>query len=99
MTERTVPEGLGDERGVLGGWLEYDRATLLAKCEGLSGEQLVTRSCEPSRMSLLGLVRHMTEMETGLRAPARRPGHRLAVLHRRERGRRFRGGGGGRGFG
>ena len=63
MTERTMPEGLSDERGLLDGWLEYYRATLLAKCEGLSGEQLVTRSCEPSPMSLLGLVRHMTEME------------------------------------
>jgi hypothetical protein len=71
MTERTVPEGLSDERGLLDGWLEYYRATLLAKCEGLSGEQLVARSCEPSPMSLLGLVRHMTEME-------RVYGHRLA---------------------
>jgi Protein of unknown function (DUF664) len=71
MTERSRPEGLGDERGLLDGWLEYYRATLLAKCEGLSGEQLVIRSCEPSRMSLLGLVRHMTEME-------RVYGHRLA---------------------
>jgi hypothetical protein len=71
MTERSMPEGLSDERGLLEGWLEYYRATLLAKCEGLSGDQLVTRSCEPSRMSLLGLIRHMTEME-------RVYGHRLA---------------------
>ena len=71
MTERAMPDGLSDERGLLDGWLEYYRATLLAKCDGLSGEQLVTRSCEPSRMSLLGLVRHMTEME-------RVYGHRLA---------------------
>ena len=71
MTERTMPAGLSDERGLLDGWLEYYRATLLAKCEGLSGEKLVTRSCEPSPMSLLGLVRHMTEME-------RVYGHRLA---------------------
>jgi hypothetical protein len=41
MTERTMPGGLSDERGLLDGWLEYYRATLLAKCEGLSGEQLV----------------------------------------------------------
>jgi hypothetical protein len=66
-----VPGGLGDERALLEGWLDYYRASLLAKCEGLSGEQLVARSCEPSRMSLLGLVRHMTEME-------RVYGHRLA---------------------
>jgi Protein of unknown function (DUF664) len=71
MTERSKPDGLGDERELLDGWLEYYRATLLAKCDGLSGEQLVSRSCEPSSMSLLGLVRHMTEME-------RVYGHRLA---------------------
>jgi hypothetical protein len=71
MTERTMPEGLCGERSLLDGWLDYYRATLLAKCEGLPGEQLVTRSCEPSVMSLLGLVRHMTEME-------RVYGHRLA---------------------
>jgi hypothetical protein len=71
MGERTMPAGLSDERGLLDGWLDYYRATLLAKCDGLSGAQLVTRSCEPSPMSLLGLVRHMTEME-------RVYGHRLA---------------------
>ena len=71
MTERSVPGGLADERGLLEGWLEYYRATLLAKCAGLSGEQLVVRSCEPSTMSLAGLVRHMTEME-------RVYGHKLA---------------------
>ena len=71
MTERTMPTGLLDERGLLDGWLDYYRATLLAKCEDLSGEQLITRCCEPSPMSLLGLVRHMTEME-------RVYGHRLA---------------------
>jgi hypothetical protein len=71
MTERTMPEGFCDERALLDGWLDYYRATLLDKCKGLSGEQLVTRSCEPSAMSLLGLVRHMTEME-------RVYGHRLS---------------------
>ena len=71
MTERTEPGGLSDERGLLEGWLEYYRETLLVKCEGLSGQQPITRSCEPSTMSLLGLVRHMTEME-------RVYGHRLA---------------------
>jgi len=71
MTERLMPGGLLDERGLLDSWLDYYRASLLAKCEGLSGDQLVARSCEPSPMSLLGLVRHMTEME-------RAYGHRLA---------------------
>ena len=71
MTERAEPDGLSDERGLLDGWLDYYRASLLVKCEGLSGEQLVMRSCAPSAMSLLGLIRHMTEME-------RVYGHRLA---------------------
>jgi hypothetical protein len=51
MTERTMPTGLLDERGLLDGWLDYYRATLLAKCEGLSDEQLISRSCKPSPMS------------------------------------------------
>jgi hypothetical protein len=67
-----MPAGSSDERALLEGWLEYYRATLLAKCEGLTGEQLILRSCEPSPMSLLGLVRHMTEMELAY-------GHRLAT--------------------
>jgi hypothetical protein len=63
MSERNMPEGLSDERSLLDGWLDYYRATLLAKCEGLTGDELVARSCQPSPMSLIGLVRHMTEME------------------------------------
>jgi hypothetical protein len=36
MTERTMPEGWSDERSLLDGWLDYYRATLLAKCDGLT---------------------------------------------------------------
>ena len=72
MNERTMPGGSGDERSLLDGWLDYYRATLLAKCEGLTGEQLVTRSCEPSPMSLIGLVRHMTGMERRKRGALRK---------------------------
>ncbi|MDQ6673565.1 MAG: DinB family protein [Chloroflexota bacterium] len=43
--------------------LDYHRATLLMKCAGLSEAQLKLRSAEPSTLSLLGLVRHMTEVE------------------------------------
>ena len=45
------------------GWLDFHRATLLAKCEGLDDDQLRTRSVPPSSLSLIGLVRHMTEVE------------------------------------
>jgi hypothetical protein len=65
------PRSMADERALLEAWLEYYRAALLRKCEGLSPEQLVERSCPPSPMSLIGLVRHMTEMERGY-------AHRLA---------------------
>ena len=48
---------------MLDGWLEYHRATLEHKCTGLSAAQLVERSVPPSSLSLLGLVRHMAEVE------------------------------------
>jgi uncharacterized damage-inducible protein DinB len=54
---------LGDERTMLDGWLEYHRQTLLLKCAGLTPAQLATASVEPSRLTLLGLVRHMAEVE------------------------------------
>ncbi|MQY20779.1 hypothetical protein NRB20_38870 [Nocardia sp. RB20] len=43
--------------------LDQQRAILLWKCRGLTAEQLVIRSVEPSSLSLLGLVRHMTDVE------------------------------------
>jgi uncharacterized damage-inducible protein DinB len=54
---------IADERTMLDTWLDYHRDTLLMKCEGLSDAQLKLRSAEPSTLSLLGLVRHMTEVE------------------------------------
>ena len=44
-------------------WLEFHRETLALKCQGLSPEQLRRRAVPPSTLSLLGLVRHMTEVE------------------------------------
>lgn len=51
------------ERQALESWLNFHRQTLLQKCAGLTGAQLKERSVPPSRLSLLGLVRHMTEVE------------------------------------
>ena len=48
---------------MLDGWLDYHRATLLTKCAGLTDAQLRTRSVEPSGLSLIGLLRHMTIVE------------------------------------
>ena len=59
-----VPEPAdGDVRSVLLGWLAFHRNALQAKCAGLDADQLVERSAPPSPLSLLGLVRHLTEME------------------------------------
>ena len=54
---------LGDERATLIDFVRSQRLTLQIKCAGLDAEQLARRSVEPSTMSLLGLVRHMAEVE------------------------------------
>jgi uncharacterized protein DUF664 len=56
---------LGDERTTLVEYLRSVRLTLEMKCSGLDAEALARRSVEPSTMSLLGLVRHLAEMERG----------------------------------
>ncbi|MFD6279342.1 DinB family protein [Streptomyces sp. NPDC060209] len=60
---RTGPPSTGGERETLRAFLDYHRATLAMKCEGLDDEQLRQRSMSPSTLSLLGLVRHMAEVE------------------------------------
>jgi hypothetical protein len=60
---RTDPPEVAGERESLEGWLAYHRATLLIKCQGLTGDQLTERAVAPSSLSLLGLVRHMAEVE------------------------------------
>jgi len=60
---RVPPPRVADERTMLEAWLDWHRATLLIKCAGLSAAQLKQRSVAPSSLSLLGLVRHMTEVE------------------------------------
>jgi uncharacterized damage-inducible protein DinB len=53
----------GPERGILEGFLDWHRSTLLWKCAGLTGEQLGLAPVPPSNLSLLGIVRHMADME------------------------------------
>jgi uncharacterized damage-inducible protein DinB len=48
---------------MLQAFLDWQRATLLYKCGGLTGEQLAERAVPPSGLSLLGLIRHMTKVE------------------------------------
>ncbi|MBB4921507.1 putative damage-inducible protein DinB [Kitasatospora kifunensis] len=52
----------GDERRMLSHFLRDQRATLELKCAGLETE-LSRRSVEPSTLSLLGLVRHLADVE------------------------------------
>lgn len=61
--ERRHPIDNGPEHEALLSWLAFYRDSLLWKCSGLTTEQLRLRSCEPSTLSLLGLVRHMTDVE------------------------------------
>jgi uncharacterized damage-inducible protein DinB len=68
MAEVTTPlptaKAFGeDERAVLLGYLAYHRAVLARKAEGLSDEQARRAACPPSALTLLGLVRHMTDVE------------------------------------
>ncbi len=60
---RTDPPFVAGEREMLDAWLDFHRATLLSKCEGLDDDQLRRRAVPPSSLSLLGLVRHLTEVE------------------------------------
>lgn len=64
MTDRRIePPLTGGERETLRAYLDWHRATLAQKCEGLSDDDLRRRSMPPSSLSLLGLVRHMAEVE------------------------------------
>lgn len=61
---RRVDPGFTDgDRAQLEQWLDYHRATLLLKVEGLDDESLRARPVPTSLMSLHGLVRHMAEVE------------------------------------
>src|SRR5262249_57944501 len=60
---RTGPSATAGEREMLRAFLDYHRVTLAMKCDGLSEDELRRQSSPPSALSLLGLVRHMAEVE------------------------------------
>jgi uncharacterized damage-inducible protein DinB len=62
---RTDPPTEIDERATLVAFLRWQRDTLVLKCEGLDADQLAQRAIPPSTLSLLGLVRHMADVERG----------------------------------
>ena len=59
------PDGplTGPERPMVQAFLDWQRATLLHKCAGLTGEEMARQTIPPSGLSLLGLVRHLTKVE------------------------------------
>ncbi len=61
--ERVKYVKFGPETDVNLGAIEFYRRTFLSKCEGLSDEQLQRRPIASSMMSLLGLLRHLTNVE------------------------------------
>ena len=61
--ERLDPPLEADERATLTAFLDFQRATLALKCEGLTDDELRQRAVPPSSLSLLSLVRHMAEVE------------------------------------
>lgn len=64
-SDEVSPDG---ELATLQDFLTNYRLTLRMKCEGLDAEQLAQRSVPPSTMSLLGLLRHLAEVEQDWRS-------------------------------
>jgi uncharacterized damage-inducible protein DinB len=60
---RDIPPLRAGEREMLESWLDFHRATLARKCEDLDDRQARTASVAPSPMTVVGLVRHLTEVE------------------------------------
>ncbi|MEV1046314.1 DinB family protein [Streptomyces sp. NPDC049916] len=61
--ERFKPALDAGERPMLEGWLDFHREKLAEKCAGLTDAQLREASVPPSPLTLLGLVRHLAEVE------------------------------------
>jgi hypothetical protein len=77
-TDGPSPDG---ELATLRDYLESYRLTLRMKCDGLDAEQLARRSVPPSTMSLLGLLRHLAEVERDWRGWIGDPQPRLYGEH------------------
>ncbi|MFJ2094155.1 DinB family protein [Streptomyces sp. NPDC087901] len=61
--ERPMPPLNADEHTNVAAWLDFYRATVAVKCEGLTDEQVRHASVPPSSLTLMGLVQHLTEVE------------------------------------
>ncbi len=65
FSKREEPQPVGDLRTLLVEWLDYQRHEFLRKLRDLTPELLVEWSVSPVELSVLGLVRHMQQMEHG----------------------------------
>ena len=57
------PESSKEPRAFLEGWFRYQRHEFIRKLRDLDAERLVAWAIPPVELSVLGLVRHMTQME------------------------------------
>ena len=62
--QRADPPNDGPDKEMLGAYLDYHRATLLMKIDGVSDEDL-RRPMVPSGTNLLGMVKHLAWVERG----------------------------------
>ncbi|ANY06589.1 DinB family protein [Pseudonocardia sp. HH130630-07] len=90
-TERPTPPLQADPVTTLAGWLDFYRATLVGRCDGLTDEQLRAAPVAPSPISLLGLVRHLAAVERNWFRSVL-AGEEIAPLHGREPGTGHSGG-------
>lgn len=60
---RADPPTQAGERATLTSYLRWQRGTLELKCSGLDAASMARRAVDPSTLSLLGLVRHMADLE------------------------------------
>ena len=65
FTRRDAPKTGDDLHSLLLEWLSYQRHEFVRKLRDLDAEGLATWSVPPVELSVLGLVRHMTQMEHG----------------------------------
>jgi uncharacterized damage-inducible protein DinB len=63
MTNTRVPQHVLNELSTLNQFLDHYRSVLIAKATGISDEQARSHAVEPSNLSILGLLRHMAEVE------------------------------------
>ena len=63
FTKPEEPSADSDLRKLLTSWLDYQRATFCRKLRDLEPAGIVEMAIPPLELSILGLVRHMTQME------------------------------------